>query len=96
MNINDLENQINQLEDLAKSLSSLKNPIMEGSLNSFTFLFEKGTDGKALYESMEKKDIQDTIDSMDEELVPLFNEFGYQEGLNKVNKWKTLLQESLV
>jgi hypothetical protein len=44
---------------------------------------------------MEKKDIQDTINSMDEDLVPLFKEFEYQEGIQQIEKWKKLLGESL-
>lgn len=95
MNIKDLESQINQLESLAKNLSQLKNPILEQSMGAFTFLFEKGTDGKALYENMEKKDIQDTINSMDEDLVPLFEEFEYHEGIQQVKEWKKLLAENL-
>ena len=95
MDIKDLEKQINQLENLASTLSQLKNPILEQSMGAFTFLFEKGTDGKALYESMEKKDLQDTIDSMDTDLIPLFEEFEYQEGIQQVEKWKKLLEENL-
>tara|TARA_B110000503_G_scaffold56757_1_gene90882 strand:- start:2015 stop:2305 length:291 start_codon:yes stop_codon:yes gene_type:complete len=95
MDIKDLEKQINQLENLASTLSQLKNPILEQSMGAFTFLFEKGTDGKALYENMEKKDIQDTINSMDEDLVPLFEEFEYQEGIQQVKEWKKLLAKNL-
>ena len=95
MDLKSLENQITQLENLAKNLSQLKNPILEQSMSAFTFLFEKGIDGVALYENMEKKDIQSTINSLDEDLVPLFEEFEYQEGIQQVEKWKKLLKENL-
>lgn len=93
--IKSLEGSINELEYLAKNLSQLKNPILEQSMSAFTFLFEKGSDGVALYENMGKEDIQSTINSLEGDLIPLFEEFEYTEGLYQIQEWKKLLEKHL-
>lgn len=91
--IKNLENSLNELESLALNLSQLKNPILEGSLNSFKFLFEKGDDGEIIYQHMEPKDLKETLQSLKIDLLPMFEEFQYEEGLKQVREWIKLLEE---
>jgi hypothetical protein len=93
--IKSLESSINELEDLAKSLSQLKNPIFESSLDSFRFLFEKGENDKILYQQMESKDLKETLISLKTDLLPLFEEYEYESGLKQTQEWIKLLENHL-
>jgi len=88
-----LEGSLNELEDLSKTLSQMKNPILESSLNSFKFIFEKDKEGKAAYQHMEVKDAKETLNALKTDLLPLFIEFEYEEGLNQTKEWIKLLEE---
>jgi hypothetical protein len=93
--IKNLENSLNELEDLALNLSQLKNPILENSLDSFRFLFKKGNDGKILYQQLEGKDLKETLVSLKTDLLPLFEEFEYEKGLEQTKEWIKLLEDHL-
>lgn len=88
-----LEGNINELEGLAKTLSQLKNPILESSLDSFRFIFDKDENGQTVYEQMEPKDLKETLHSLKTDLLPLFEEQKYEEGLEQVRGWIELLEE---
>ena len=88
-----LEGSINELEGLAKNLSQLKNPILESSLESFRFLFEKDNKGNTLYTQMEAKDLKETLSSLKNDLLPMFEEFQYESGLEQTKEWIRLLEE---
>lgn len=91
--IKNLESSLNELEEMALNLSQLKNPILENSLDSFRFLFEKGNDGMALYQQMEGKDLEETLNSLKADLLPMFEEYEYENGLNQTKEWIKLLEE---
>lgn len=91
--IKNLEGSINELEDLAKNLSQLKNPILENSLDSFRFLFEKNEEGETVYQQMEPSDLKETLYSLKTDLLPLFEEFEYESGLEQTKEWIKLLEE---
>ena len=91
--IKSLEGSINELEYLAKNLSQLKNPILEGSLESFRFIFEKDKDGVAVYQQMPPKDLEETLYSLKTDLIPLFTEFEHEKGLEQTKEWIKILEE---
>jgi hypothetical protein len=91
--IKNLEGSLNELETLAKSLSQLKNPILESSLESFRFMFEEDKDGKVLYKQVDPKELKETLSALKTDLLPLFEEFEYEEGLKQTKEWIKLLEE---
>lgn len=88
-----LEGSLDELEGLAKNLSQLKNPILENSLDSFRFMFEEDKDGKVLYKQVDPKELKETLSALKTDLLPLFEEFEYEEGLKQTKEWIKLLEE---
>ncbi len=85
----------NTLDDLEKSYSELgqmKKQLLSMSLDSFNYLFE----GKnPIYKTMDKKSSNETISTLKKDLIPLFEEQEFKEGVIKVKEYIKLLQENL-
>jgi len=84
----------NTLEDLEKSYSELgqMRQLLFMSLDSFNYLFE-GKD--PIYKTMDQKSSNETISTLKKELMPLFKEQEFEEGIIKVKEYIKLLQENL-
>jgi len=85
----------NTLEDLEKSYSELgqmKKQLLSMSLDSFNYLFE-GED--PIYKTMDQKSSNETISTLKKDLIPLFEEQEFKEGVIKVKEYIKLLQENL-
>jgi len=85
----------NTLEDLEKSYSELgqmKKQLLSMSLDSFNYLFE-GED--PIYKTMDQKSSNETISTLKKDLMPLFEEQEFKEGVIKVKEYIKLLQENL-
>jgi len=85
----------NTLDDLEKSYSELgqmKKQLLSMSLDSFNYLFE-GED--PIYKTMDKKSSNETISTLKKDLIPLFEEQEFKEGVIKVKEYIKLLQENL-
>jgi len=85
----------NTLEDLEKSYSELgqmRKQLLSMSLDSFNYLFE-GKD--PIYKTMDQKSSNETISTLKKELMPLFKEQEFEEGIIKVKEYIKLLQENL-
>ncbi len=85
----------NTLDDLEKSYSELgqmKKQLLSMSLDSFNYLFE-GED--PIYKTMDQKSSNETISTLKKELIPLFEEQEFEEGVIKVKEYIKLLQENL-
>jgi hypothetical protein len=87
-----LKNTINELEKNYSELGQMKNQLLSMSLNSFDYLFE-GKD--PLYTKMDKKSSNETISTLENDLLPLFEENNFEEGIKKVKEYIKLLQENL-
>ena len=78
----------NTLEDLEKSYSELgqmKKQLLSMSLDSFNYLFE-GED--PIYKTMDQKSSNETISTLKKDLIPLFEEQEFKEGVIKVKEYK--------
>ena len=85
----------NTLDDLEKSYSELgqmRKQLLSMSLDSFNYLFE-GED--PIYKTMDQKSSNETISTLKKELMPLFKEQEFEEGVIKVKEYIKLLQENL-
>ena len=83
------------LKDLEKSYSELgqmKNQLLSMSLDSFNYLFE-GKD--PMYKKMDQDSSSETISALKDDLLPLFEENEFKEGIKKVEEYIKLLQENL-
>ena len=87
-----LKNTINELEKSYGELGQMKNQLLSMSLDSFNYLFE-GKD--PLYTKMDKKNSNETISALKTDLLPLFEENKFEEGIKKVKEYIKLLQENL-
>ena len=87
-----LKNTINELEKNYSELGQMKNQLLSMSLNSFDYLFE-GKD--PLYTKMDKKSSNETISTLENDLLPLFEENNFEEGIKKVKEYIKLLQKNL-
>jgi len=87
-----LKNTIEELEKNYSELGQMKNQLLSMSLDSFNYLFE-GKD--PLYEKMDKKSSNETISALENDLLPLFEENKFEEGVKKVQNYIKLLQGNL-
>jgi len=70
----------------------MKNQLLSMSLDSFNYLFE-GED--PMYKKRDKKSSNETISALKEDLLPLFEENKFEEGIKRVKKFIKLLQGNL-
>jgi len=89
------ENAINELEGLAKGLGSLTNDLIETALEPIGLLLEEDDNGKPLYESSEKEDLEGVIFTLKNDIIPLCEESRYSEGEEKARKMIEIFQNSL-
>lgn len=87
-----LKNTINELEKNYSELGQMKNQLLSMSLDSFNYLFE-GED--PVYKKMDQKSSDETISTLENDLLPLFKENKFEEGVKKVKEYIKLLQENL-
>ena len=70
----------------------MKNQLLSMSLDSFNYLFEGEN---PIYKTMDKKSSNETISTLKKDLIPLFEEQEFKEGVIKVKEYIKLLQENL-
>jgi hypothetical protein len=87
-----LKNTINELEKSYGELGQMKNQLLSMSLDSFNYLFE-GED--PMYKKMDQKSSNETISALKEDLLPLFEENKFEEGIKRVKNYIKLLQGNL-
>ena len=87
-----LKNTINELEKSYGELGQMKNQLLSMSLNSFDYLFEGE---EPVYIKMDINGTNEVLSSLKKDLLPLFEEFKFEEGIKKVKEYIKLLQENL-
>lgn len=97
MNINEesLKDTILELESSFNEINKLKFTLIDTSLSQFDYLFEKDSHGELLYKSLPINNIEEIYNTFDIDLIPLCEEFEYNKGIEKIEKMKKLLAESL-
>ena len=87
-----LKKTLNDLEKNYSELGQMKNQLLSMSLDSFKYLFE-GED--PIYKKMDQKSSNETISALQKDLLPLFEENKFEEGIKEVEQYIKLLQENL-
>jgi len=96
MNLNEdfLKDTMGQLESSFDEISKLKFTLLDNTLDQIGYVFENDDKGKPLFKSLSKDEINDIYNTIESDLIPLFEEFKYEQGLEKVENWKKLLKEN--
>ena len=69
--------------------------LLEIALAPYDLIFEKDINGDPLYKHLEKKQAKELLKSLDEDVIPLYKENDYKEGIKKAKKIKKLLLKNL-
>jgi len=81
---------INNLEKSYGELGQMKKQLLSMSLDSFDYLFEGE---KPLYKNIDTKTKKEVISALQTDLLPLFEENKFKEGIKKVKNYVKLLNE---
>ena len=98
MNINQkelFESFADQLEGAKDGIKETSNLLLGLSLMPFEPVFELDVSGSYLIERMEKEEVLDIKKAFDEDIIPLYEESNYEEGLKKVKGWYKLIEKNL-
>ena len=91
-----LNKTADNLEETAKGFEGIKDSLFGVMMGTFSQVFDmKDQDGNPIYQSLKEPELKELIDSIDEYMVPLFEEGKFEKGLKKCKEYKKLLQERL-
>ena len=89
------EDTINSLEGIYKEVEVMKNSLLEIPLQQFEIFFEEDKNGNPVYKSLEEKEKKELINTLKNDILPLFEESDHQPGIEKANSYVTLFGEGL-
>ena len=89
------EDTINSLEGIYKEVDVMKNSLLEIPLQQFEIFFEEDKNGNPVYKSLEEKEKKELINTLKNDILPLFEESDYQPGIEKANFYITLFEGDL-
>ena len=69
--------------------------LLEIALTPYDMIFEKDINGDPMYKHLDKKSTKDLLKSLDEDVIPLYKENDYEQGLKKAKKSQKLLLKNL-
>jgi len=69
--------------------------LLEIALTPYDLIFEKDINGDPIHKHLEKKQAKELLKSLDEDVIPLYKENDYKEGIKKAKKIKRLLLKNL-
>tara|TARA_R110000822_G_scaffold3325_2_gene14763 strand:+ start:673 stop:951 length:279 start_codon:yes stop_codon:yes gene_type:complete len=78
-----IEDTLNELEKDFKEVNKMKFGLLYATLEPFDFLYQD-TNGKKTYEVMEKSQKDEIVSTLKNDLLPLFEESKFDEGVKKV------------
>lgn len=91
-----LKDTMKQLESSFDEVSKLKFTLLDTAMDQIAYVFEVGEEGNSVLKDISKDEIKEIYDAIQTDMIPLFEEFQYEEGLNKIKVWKELLEKELV
>ena len=80
-----LEDTLNELENDFKEVNKMKFGLLAATLEPFDFLYQD-TNGEKTYKVMEQSQKDTIIFTLEKDLLPLFEENKFDEGVEKVKK----------
>ena len=78
-----LEDTINELESDFKEVNKMKFGLLSATLEPFDFLYQD-VNGQKTYEIMEKSQKDPILSTLKSDLLPLFEENKFDEGIKKI------------
>lgn len=90
-----LEGYLNQMEGAYSELSDAKNGLLSIVLSPFEPIFESTVSGSLLVETMQLNELLEIKNSFEEDILPMFEESKYEEGIEKIKGWQGLLDKCL-
>ncbi len=90
-----LKNTIDALEGSLGEFTQLKISLLESSLQQFEYLFKLENQGQPLFETLQAEEIKPVLETLQNDLLPMFEENKHEEGIKKIKSWEKLLQEYL-
>ena len=78
-----LEDTLNELENDFKEINEIKFGLLAATLEPFDFLYQD-TNGEKTYKVMEQSQKNTIISTLKNDLLPLFEESKFDEGVKKV------------
>jgi len=90
-----LQDTMKQLETSFDEVSKLKFTLLDSAMDQVAYVFEVDEEGNSILKDISKDEIKEIYDALQTDMIPLFEEFQYEEGLNKIRVWEKLLEENL-
>ena len=90
-----LQDTMKQLESSFDEVSKLKFTLLDTAMDQVAYVFEVDEEGNSILKDISKNEIREIYDAIQTDMIPLFEEFQYEEGLNKIRVWEKLLEEEL-
>jgi len=90
-----LQDTMKQLESSFDEVSKLKFTLLDTAMDQVAYVFEVDEEGNSILKDISKDEIKEIYDALQTDMIPLFEEFQYEEGLNKIRVWEKLLEENL-
>ena len=77
-----LEDTLNELENSFKEVNSMKFGLLQATLEPFEMLYQD-VENKKMYETLDINQKQELLSSLKKDLLPLFEESKYKEGIKR-------------
>jgi uncharacterized FlaG/YvyC family protein len=90
-----LQDTMKQLESSFDEVSKLKFTLLDTAMDQVAYVFEVDEEGNSILKDISKDEIKEIYNAIQTDMIPLFEEFQYEEGLNKIRVWEKLLEEVL-
>jgi len=90
-----LQDTMKQLESSFDEVSKLKFTLLDTAMDQVAYVFEVDEEGNSILKDISKDEIKEIYNAIQTDMIPLFEEFQYEEGLNKIRVWEKLLEENL-
>jgi len=96
MNIDkDLEDLIDKFSPLLHNGLQAQKGLLDIALIAYDPIFEKGTNGEPVFKSFSTSQLNEVIKGLKEDIIPMFKENNYNEGIKKANIFLEKLQKGL-
>ena len=89
-----LQDTMKQLESSFDEVSKLKFTLLDTAMDQVAYVFEVDEEGNSILKDISKDEIKEIYNAIQTDMIPLFEEFKYEQGLEKVENWKKLLKEN--
>jgi len=90
-----LQDTMKQLESSFDEVSKLKFTLLDTAMDQIAYVFEVDEEGNSMIKDISKDEIKEIYSALQNDMIPLFEEFQYAEGLEKIRGWEKLLKENL-